>query len=578
MHARKAKAGGRDGPRRIYPAALGFFAFVAVSGALTDLFAGPVGAIVFNTLNSAGSLILALAISFELDRFRARRGRDSWRLAISLAGLAAVLCEPLNWLIGLIPVFRYPPHPDLFHLQSAISGSFVFLLWALGHLLIRSGDRAVAQERRIAAAHEAMIRSETEALLLSLDPAVLLEALNRISERLSSGAGKTAAETVIALAEHMRGSLTMGQAGEPVRIDPIPSQGDRDDLLFDEVCGRRRFRFWALAGFLALQLAVVGLTLAAPSGLAAYELHLMPQPILAALWCLLMEAVLARPGRRSPKRAYSEAAVLCSAGVVLSVVGLLATTVAMGALHRPFFLAGIPSFELFYVAPVFVTWSAVWFILDARRREIARLRAAAEIRQAALKARNAVLRQQISPHFLFNALNALYALILDGERAQALGVIAAIRCFVERVDDQGEGDFVPLSAELATQDAYLDIERVRFGDRLRVEWRAPADLQAAQVPHLILQPLVENAIKYAVSRTADPVRVEIAAERAGEELVLQVRDTGAPEAAPRPPGLGVGLKNVEGRLRSLYGEAGRLACAPLSPSGFVAEVRMPLVL
>jgi LytS/YehU family sensor histidine kinase len=103
------------------------------------------------------------------------------------------------------------------------------------------------------------------------------------------------------------------------------------------------------------------------------------------------------------------------------------------------------------------------------------------------------------------------------------------------------------------------------------------EVAAAQVPHLILQPLVENAVKYSLARTSEPVLVEIRAGREGDELVLQVRDSGAPGGAPRPQGLGVGLKIVEGRLKTLYGSAGRLACEQLAPQGFLAEVRVPFV-
>jgi LytS/YehU family sensor histidine kinase len=237
----------------------------------------------------------------------------------------------------------------------------------------------------------------------------------------------------------------------------------------------------------------------------------------------------------------------------------------------------VVSFESTLIAPAFLAWTAAYFLVDGRRRELARLRATADIREAALKARNALLRQQINPHFLFNALNALYTLILDGERERALGVIGAIQRFVERALDSAHGELVPLSSELAAQDAYLDIERARFGARLLVEHSVAVEVEAARVPHLILQPLVENAVKFGVARTDAPVRVEITAARSGDELVLQVKDSGALQAGPRPPGLGVGLTNVEGRLRSLYGDAGRLACRPLDPAGFLAEVRMPLV-
>jgi LytS/YehU family sensor histidine kinase len=275
------------------------------------------------------------------------------------------------------------------------------------------------------------------------------------------------------------------------------------------------------------------------------------------------------------KQLYVEAAILCLVGLLgaTAVLGLSGAAAGLGVK----FVRRVAVFETACIVPAFLAWTSAYFLVDGRRRELARLRATADIREASFKARNALLRQQINPHFLFNALNALYTLILDSDRERALGVIGAIQRFVERALDPAHGELVPLSSELAIQDAYLDIERARFGARLLVEQRVAAEVEAARVPHLILQPLVENAVKYGVARTESPVTVEITAARAGEELVLQVKDSGAVDADARPPGLGVGLKNVEGRLRSLYGDAGRLACSPLDPAGFLAEVRVPLV-
>lgn len=231
---------------------------------------------------------------------------------------------------------------------------------------------------------------------------------------------------------------------------------------------------------------------------------------------------------------------------------------------------------VYYLIPSYACWCSTCFIFESYRREAARIHALHQIRESALKARNALLRQQINPHFLFNALNALYTLIALREREKAQGVIAAIIRFVNRIAPEGQ-DMVPLSQELELQDAYLEIEQVRFGERLKVERRVAEGVEQAQVPFLILQPLVENAVKHSLARTSETVRLEILADRAGEELVLTVKDSGAAATAgPPPPGLGVGLKNVEERLKALYGAAGRFTTRKLEPQGFVAEVRLPL--
>jgi LytS/YehU family sensor histidine kinase len=248
---------------------------------------------------------------------------------------------------------------------------------------------------------------------------------------------------------------------------------------------------------------------------------------------------------------------------------------AVGLLNVAYTVSTIPGLEFYYMAPAFFGWTAAYFVLDARRREIVHLRGEAEIREAALTARNAVLRQQINPHFLFNALNALYVLILDRELERAKGMVVAVRRFVDRAADPARADLVDLSSELATQDAYLEIERMRFGERLRVRTRLEGEVGAAKVPHLILQPLVENAVKHGLAQTSEPVLVEIRAARDGGELVLQVRDTGVSQPS-LPSGRGSGLRNVEARLRSVYGPSARLTCERLDPDGFLAEVRVPL--
>jgi hypothetical protein len=546
----------------------------------------PAACVLWSLATNSFIAIVGLAISVLLDAWRGRTGRDSWLVVIALAVAGAVLAMFGGQIIApWFPPYSLVPNqpgPGVAEwAQFLVQTSVLLLVWSLLHLSIRSGERALAQERRIAAVREAMLADEHKALLYRLNPVLIGAALTQVADGLKRDAPVTAGQTVIALAEQMRSAVQTRSpgAGPPpeapvVGLDPTPLP-ERMRAPYDEAKARRRFLILTSLGWLGLLgLNILG-GIDERHGMIWYLRLFGIQPVLGWVWCLVMERRLGGRAGQPLKRLYVEAAVLCLSGLFGMTVILCISGAIAGGWARP--LSDVVTFESCFIAPALLAWTAAYFLADASRRELARLRATADIREAALKARNALLRQQVNPHFLFNALNALYTLILDSERERALGVIGAIQRFIERALDPAHGELVPLSSELAAQDAYLDIERVRFGGRLLVEHSVAAEVHAARVPHLILQPLVENAVKYGVARTDAPVKVEITAARSGEELVLQVKDTGAPEAAPRPPGLGVGLKNVEGRLRSLYGDAGRLACSPLAPAGFLAEVRLPLV-
>jgi LytS/YehU family sensor histidine kinase len=212
----------------------------------------------------------------------------------------------------------------------------------------------------------------------------------------------------------------------------------------------------------------------------------------------------------------------------------------------------------------------------AVRDEMAQASRLAGAREAALVARNSMLRYQVRPHFLFNALNALLALALDARWAEAKRMAEALSAFVDTSFAAEDRDFIPIGEQLGALQTYLSIEGVRFGDRLRFRLDLAPDLPNAQAPALILQPLVENAMKYAVATTAEPVEVEIRVRRAGEALLLQVRDSGGDSGAPTVPGLGISLRNVRERLAGHYGEKASLTCERLTPQGFLAEIHLPL--
>src|SRR5262249_14416448 len=155
------------------------------------------------------------------------------------------------------------------------------------------------------------------------------------------------------------------------------------------------------------------------------------------------------------------------------------------------------------------------------------------------------LRYQINPHFLFNTLNALSSLILQGDNARAERMVLSLSNFLRVSLENAPGDRLTLAEELAAQRQYLAIEQERFGERLNLGVSVPADLQDALVPGLILQPLIENAVKYGVARTRRSVAVEITAEAQDGTLTVSVRDDATPDtvgagAPSAPQTLGVG--------------------------------------
>jgi signal transduction histidine kinase len=205
---------------------------------------------------------------------------------------------------------------------------------------------------------------------------------------------------------------------------------------------------------------------------------------------------------------------------------------------------------------------------EERERNLAAARAAAQ------EAQLAALRFQINPHFLFNALNAVTSLVGAGRNPEALSVVSRLSSFFRASLSAPPGAALPLQEELDVVGSYLQIEAARFGERLTVEIEAPEALYPALIPHFLLQPLVENAVKHGVAGSKRRVTVRVCARAEGQALVLTVTDDGA-SATPAAAGSGIGLANVAARLDALFGPAGRLVTRPLNP-GFEAEVRLPL--
>jgi LytS/YehU family sensor histidine kinase len=225
----------------------------------------------------------------------------------------------------------------------------------------------------------------------------------------------------------------------------------------------------------------------------------------------------------------------------------------------------------------FIAWGALFLALSYAAAVRAAEREAASYRAAARDAELRALRYQVNPHFLFNTLNSLSTLILKDNREEAEKMILNLATFFRTSLTADPTEDVLLAEEIRLQRLYLDIEAVRFPERLIVNMTIPPSLLTACVPCLILQPLVENAIKYGVSRSRRTVTVSITAREDSHGLVLTVEDDGDPlEDGEATGGTGVGLKNVTNRLKARFGEDASCRYGPLSNGGFGVTLFMPL--
>jgi hypothetical protein len=206
--------------------------------------------------------------------------------------------------------------------------------------------------------------------------------------------------------------------------------------------------------------------------------------------------------------------------------------------------------------PAYLLSSVVHYMLLAVEASHAAERRALESQVGAREAELRALRAQLNPHFLFNSLNSINALVgTDPESARRM--CERLGDFLRRTLALGAREAVPLGEELALVDRYLDIEQVRFGDRLRVERAVDPAVMQCQVPPLLLQPLVENAIKHGVQDAVEGGAVRLEARREGPLLVLRVENP-LDEGAPARPGEGVGLANVRRRLAAFGSRDARL--------------------
>lgn len=225
---------------------------------------------------------------------------------------------------------------------------------------------------------------------------------------------------------------------------------------------------------------------------------------------------------------------------------------------------------------VLLAWAALYLAFANAEQARSAERREGEYRRAAKAAELRSLRYQVNPHFLFNTLNSLSALVMTGKSDGAERMIQTLSTFYRRsLSDDPTADH-SLTEEIDLQRLYLEIEEVRFPVRLKAVYEIPAELGTARVPGMILQPLVENAVKYAVAVVARPVTITICASEEYGRLVLTVSDDGPGAAKGSASGFGIGLANVRDRLAARYGDAAQFAAGPAAQGGWRAEIRLPL--
>jgi LytS/YehU family sensor histidine kinase len=304
----------------------------------------------------------------------------------------------------------------------------------------------------------------------------------------------------------------------------------------------------------------------------------------------IMYLVLRRLEGRSLRTMVSAAlvtsipAAMIYAGVNFSAFYLVAPSatlmqemVQMHAKHESYFNSILEQAVSWYF--FLVSWGVLYVALSYAARVRQAERHAAAYRSQAQAAQLRALRYQVNPHFLFNTLNALSTLVLRQRTEEAENVIGNLATFFRHSLISDPAADVTLAEEIETQRLYLDIERVRFGDRLTVRIDVPEELKGAKIPAMILQPLIENAVKHGVARSRAPVTITIRAEANRGQIRVTIEDDAQDTtAAPAESGTGVGVGNVRERLAARFECAASLQYGVRPGGGFCVVVNIPQVL
>ncbi len=232
-------------------------------------------------------------------------------------------------------------------------------------------------------------------------------------------------------------------------------------------------------------------------------------------------------------------------------------------------------FQMGWALPL---WGASQALIGYHLEVVEQARAVVRARTLAYDAQLRALHYQINPHFLFNTLNAISTLVLESRGPQAERMLMRLSAFLRYSLDRNPNDLAPLSEEIDAQRQYLGIEQTRFGDRLVIDFDIDPAILKARVPSLILQPILENAIKHAVTPQLNGGHIIVSARRDGDVLRIKVEDDGPGIEAGPPSRRGLGLANTRERLALLYEDRGGLVVSNRKSggaSGCAVELFLP---
>jgi hypothetical protein len=371
---------------------------------------------------------------------------------------------------------------------------------------------------------------------------------------------------------------------EPHRAAPIPAAGDRPRIARALLLAGASLTLVFTAQD-AVRRAVAGQRFDAGRSLAINGIDW-------GVWAVLAAVMIANgaPHRLDdPRRRALRVAVWLATAIVACIVHAATTGALMYHLHLVAFApqpgGGAPplstylrnwitsslGFNFIIFLMIAGVIHAVLYYRDMRARAVREAELAARLANAELSA----LRTQLQPHFLFNALHTVSSLMIADVPA-AHRVVTSLGDLLRASLDHTARQEITLREELAFVSAYLDIQKARFRSRLAVEIDVPDSLGNALVPALVLQPLVENAIRHGIEPDPDGGTVRIAATAAGSVLTLSVRNDGTSGASAAASPGGIGLTNIERRLAQLYGASQSFAAGPSAIGEFVVTMTLPL--
>ena len=370
-----------------------------------------------------------------------------------------------------------------------------------------------------------------------------------------------------------RGTMS---TSSPARVGGLRRDGSTSPL------GARPGRAWAaiLGGWTLFGLLSFGACLVAD--VASGDDSLPWPPLLAYshgaawMWAALTPPVLwlTRGATFAPGQRVQSALILGVAGagfVLLSIAvqTMLAVAAGIAVAGSSPLLPRVENGLLAYGALVVLGQASRYFALCKIRQVHA-----SELEARLAKTHLQLLRMQLQPHFLFNTLNTVAELVhTDPDTADQM--ITRLGRLLRLSLDHAGHQVVPLRQEIDFLRMYVEIEQVRFQDRLQIVWDLAADTLDAAVPTLLWHPVLENAIRHGVTPLAGRGRIVIASHRSGEDLILEIRDNGKGLPAGGIPREGVGLRNIRERVDQLYGSKARFTLEPAMGGGTIATLRLP---